>query len=151
MHQWHLMTGSRWEIFASTIEFLTNLSKFSRTQIKVCLQHYVLKIRTIPCMLNIFQLCKLCVYISVFEIVIDIDWNNCLPFESPAKTLTSCKQTGADQYCSIQCEANTHPSGILNTNKYYTCGPSTQFQWSHSLQNVTLPFCSGKRPIKTLC
>lgn len=102
-------------------------------------------------MLNIFQLCKLCVYISVFEIVIYIDWNNCLPFESPAKTLTSCKQTGADQYCSIQCEANTHPSGVLNTNKYYTCGPSTQFQWSHSLQNVTLPFCSGKRPIKTLC
>lgn len=71
-----------------------------------------------------------------------LDWNNCLPFESPAKTLTSCKQTGADQYCSIQCEANTHPSGVLNTNKYYTCGPSTQFQWSHSLQNVTLPFCS---------
>lgn len=87
---------------------------------------------------------------SMFEIVIYIEWNNCLPFETPAKTLTSCKQTGADQYCSIQCEANTHPSGVLNTNKYYTCGPSTQFQWSHSLQNVTLPFCSGKRQFKSL-
>ncbi|XP_013414319.1 signal peptide, CUB and EGF-like domain-containing protein 1 isoform X2 [Lingula anatina] len=68
--------------------------------------------------------------------------DRCTPLKPPAKALLSCTQQGNDEVCVLSCHSNAHFTASDDQQYTYTCGLSTQFQWTHEKNNQTLPSCS---------
>ncbi|KAL3842048.1 hypothetical protein ACJMK2_020113 [Sinanodonta woodiana] len=69
--------------------------------------------------------------------------NVCLKLESPVETKMSCNIQGMEEVCILTCLKKSKFTSITDLQFATSCGPASNYEWTHDQSNLTLPGCSS--------